>query len=91
MPTSNKPKKTSKDVKVQLDDILNQLLIVVAQQLLQQAAEGENLKAAIDFLRLHRRSVSEDMVLGSTRDPNEYLNGLIEELGSQGRPKRDRR
>lgn len=87
MSTSSKEKK---DIKLQLDDILDQLLITVAQQLLVQAADGENLKAAIDFLRLHRRSVSEDMVLGSSKDPNEYLNNLIEELAPKGHT-RDRR
>jgi hypothetical protein len=73
-----------KQLRLELDEILDQLLLVVAQQLLEQARQGDNLKSAIDFLKLHRRSVSEDMVLGATTDPNDYLNSLIEDLAPKG-------
>ena len=72
-----------KQLRLELDEILDQLLLVVAQQLLEQARQGDNLKSAI-VLKLHRRSVSEDMVLGATTDPNDYLNSLIEDLAPKG-------
>lgn len=80
-----------KTVKVELDSILDMLLLEVAKQLLKQASKGDNLRASIDFLKLHKRSVTEDMVLGSSKDPNEYLDGLIQQLAPTGHSARDRR
>lgn len=68
------------DYKQELDEQLNILQIEVVKQLVSQVQEGENLRAAIDFLRLHRRSVPESAVLGSSKNPNDYLDGLIEDL-----------
>lgn len=70
----------TRDLKKDLDDQLNILQIEVVKQLIAQVAEGNNLRAAIDYLRLHRRSVPESAVLGSSKDPNDYLNSLIDDL-----------
>lgn len=70
----------TKDYKVELDEQLDILQIAVVKQLVAQVTEGENLRAAIDFLRLHKRSVPEAAVIGSNKDPNDYLNSLVEEI-----------
>ncbi len=68
------------DYKQKLDAQLNLLQIEVVKQLVEQVKAGENLRAAIDFLRLHRRSVPESAVLGSSKDPTDYFDSLIEDL-----------
>ena len=71
-----------KELREQLDEDLCKLMRAVAQQLLTQVESGENLRAAIDFLRLNKRSVTEHDVIGSSKDPSDYLNGLLEDLGN---------
>lgn len=69
------------EIKELLDDHLNKLMIAVAEQLAIQVKNGENLRAAIDFLRLNKRSVPEYDVVKGAKDPSDYLNGLIETIG----------
>lgn len=63
-----------------LDEQLDILQIAVVKQLVLSVADGSDLRAAIDFLRLHRRSVPESLVIGSSKNPNDHLDSLIEEL-----------
>ena len=68
----------SKDYKVLLDEKLDLLQIKVVEQLIEKVSDGEDLRAAIDFLRLHKRSVPESAVIGSNKDPNDYFNEMLE-------------
>lgn len=77
--------------KVELDEILNNLLLTVARQLLIQVEAGESIKPAIDFLRLHKRSLPECEVIGSSQDPNEYLDSLVEDLDLENKKRGTRR
>lgn len=68
--------------KSQVDELLDKLVVAVAEQLVLQVQAGENLRAAIDFLRLNKRTVTEAEILGSSKNPNDYLDSLIEDLGN---------
>ena len=70
----------AKDYKLELDEQLDILQIAVVKQLVAQVNEGENLRAAIDFLRLHKRSVPETAVIGAGKTPKSILDELVDEL-----------
>ena len=74
--------------KLEVDSLLDQLVVAVAKQLVLQVSEGENLRAAIDFLRLNKRTVTEAEILGSSKDPNEYLDSLIDDIGLDTKTRR---
>ena len=69
-----------KKLKDNLDRMLTRLQIKVARQLLSQVAEGDSLRAAIDFLRLNRRSVTEADAIRATRDPSAMFDDLLKDL-----------
>lgn len=70
----DKPKET-------LDTILDDLLMETARQLLSKVQEGEDLRAAIDFLKFHRHNRPEGEELKTKKDPSALLEGLVDELG----------
>lgn len=74
--------------KLEVDSLLDQLVVAVAKELVLQVGKGENLRAAIDFLRLNKRTVTEAEILGSSKDPNEYLDSLIEDIGFDTKTRR---
>jgi hypothetical protein len=71
-----------------LDGYLVKLQIAVVKQLLAKVEKGEDLRAAIDFLRLNRRSVTEVDVIGSTKDASSYLDDLISQIDDEGNYRR---
>lgn len=71
-----------------LDEYLVKLQIAVVKQLLAKVEQGEDLRAAIDFLRLNRRSVTEVDVIGSTKDASSYLDDLISQIDDEGNYRR---
>lgn len=71
-----------------LDEYLVKLQIAVVKQLLVKVEKGEDLRAAIDFLRLNRRSVTEVDVIGSTKDASSYLDDLISQIDDEGNYRR---
>jgi hypothetical protein len=78
--SKNQDRKTTK---IEVDELLDQLVVAVARQLVLQVESGENLRAAIDFLRLNKRTVTEAEIIGASQDPNKYLDSLIEDLGAE--------
>ena len=76
------------ELKQKLDETLAQLQIHVAAQLLADVQKGDNLRAAIDFLRLNQRRVTEADVLRSSTDASGYLDDLIETMDETKRTRR---
>ena len=65
----------------ELDTLLNELLLETARQLLQKVKGGDDLRAAIDFLKFHRHNRPDGEQISSKKDPSSILEGLVEELG----------
>jgi len=77
-----------KNVDNQVDELLEKLKLEVTKQLLAKVMEGEDLRAAIDWLKTNKRSVTEERILGSDKNPTDYLDSLIEDLGNQMKDRR---
>ncbi len=77
-----------KSIDNEVDSLLEQLKLEVTKQLLEKVREGEDLRAAIDWLKTNKRSVTEERILGSDKNPTDYLDSLIEDLGTQMKDRR---
>ena len=73
----------SSDYRAEVAEILQKLTVEVATQLLRKVSEGEDLRAAIDFLRLNKVQISEHELAG-TKGPSastgDLLDSLVDEL-----------
>lgn len=72
----------------EVDELLELLKLEVTKQLLDKVREGEDLRAAIDWLKTNKRSVTEERIMGSDKNPTDYLDSLIEDLGTQMKDRR---
>lgn len=68
------------DIKKDLDEKLVQLQIAVIEQLLIKVSEGCNLREALDCLRLNKRAITEADVVGSSRNMEDYLGNLLDNM-----------
>lgn len=72
----------------EVDALLEEMKLEVTKQLLEKVRNGEDLRAAIDWLRLNKRSVTEERILGSDKNPNDYLDSLIQDIGTEMKDRR---
>ena len=68
------------DIKEQVNEYLDILLVEVAKQLVDKVRNGEDIRAAIDFLKNNKRSVTEEDVLGSKESMGSVLDQLVSDL-----------
>ena len=69
-----------RDIKQAVDTICDKLIVAIGEQLLEAVNNGEKLREAIDWIKLHKRSVTEHDVLGGSRNPSEYLDSLVGDI-----------
>ena len=75
----------------ELDRILNELLLETARQLLAKVTEGDDLRAAIDFLKFHRHTRPDGEHITAKKSPSAILEDLVDELGLEQGTGRTRR
>lgn len=73
-------RKDKKEIKQAVDETCDLLIVAIGQQLLEAVQSGEKLREAIDWVKLHKRSVTEHDALGSSKDPSDYFDSLVSDI-----------
>lgn len=73
-------RKDKKEIKQAVDETCDLLIVAIGQQLLEAVQSGEKLREAIDWVKLHKRSVTEYDALNSSKDPSDYFDSLVSDI-----------
>lgn len=73
-------RKDKKEIKQAVDETCDLLIVAIGEQLLEAVQSGEKLREAIDWVKLHKRSVTEYDALNSSKDPSDYFDSLVNDI-----------